>query len=271
MRTFISGLLTLIAMAAIVIAVPSVWTKERIVDPEGFATLATQLAADTEVKDSLAAEVSAAVETQTGVPIAGQVAESATRAYMNTPQYEADFADVLAQQHAWLFDPPPAGGDTSVMQLDITAMVNRVIAQTGIAAQVNGPILVPINSGGRSGLEAGRYHEVGQQITTLAFATLAIAIVAGLLALLIARRRGTVVAWLGVGLVLAAAFAWVVGLYFSYRGKQEVDGTDESGRKVSELMINAAVGDLHHVAMIVAAVGVVVILLGVLVRLFARH
>lgn len=258
-------------MVAIVAAVPSVWTKERIVDPEGFAALSSQLAADSELKDSLAGAVSEAVQTQTGIPIAGQAAESATRAYMNTDQYEQDFADVLSQQHAWLFDPPPADGNSSVMQLDLTAMVNRVIAQAGISAHVNGPILVPINTGGRSGLEAGRYHEVGQQITAIAFWSVGIAIVAGLLTLLIARRRGTVVAWLGVAVVLSAAFTWIVGLYFSYRGKQEVDGADESGRTVAELIIDTVVKDLHHVAMIVAAVGVVVVLLGVLLRLFARH
>lgn len=257
-------------MAAIVLALPSLWAQQRLVDQDGFVATVSPVAADDQVKDYLAGQVAAAVENRTGLPLVAQVVESATRAYMNTDQYEADFVDLVSQQHAWLFNPPPAGASTTEMQLDITAMVNRVIAQTGLGAKISGPILVPLNTSG-SGLEAGRYHDVGLQITTIALWSTVIGVAASLLALIVARHRGTVLAWLGIGLMLSAAFAWVIGWYFSYRAKQEVDGTDDASRKVTGIIIDSAVDDLHHAAVIVGCAGAVVVLVGVLVRLFARR
>ncbi|AZG46147.1 hypothetical protein [Gordonia insulae] len=270
MRTFLSAILTLVAMAAIVVAFPSLWVKERLVDPEGFVATVTPMAQDQRVKDYLAGEISSAAEQQVTIPGASAVIEPAVRAYTGTDQFEADFVDVVSQQHAWLFDPPPPGGDNTVMELDITDMVNRVIATTGISARVSGPIVVPLNRGG-SGLEAGRYHEVGQQITALAYGSLVIAVAAGILALLIARRRGTVLAWLGIGVVASAVFAWAVGLFFAERAKQEVEGAENAGREVAELIIDGAVGDLHHLALIVGAVGVGVVIVGFGARVLARR
>ncbi|MFW0783225.1 hypothetical protein AAFP35_01770 [Gordonia sp. CPCC 206044] len=270
MRTLSSGLLTLVAMAAIVLAFPSLWIKERIVDPEGFVATVSPMAQDPEVKDYLAGEVATQAESRIGIQGSADVVEPAVRAYMDSDQFEADFIDVVSQQHAWLFDPPPADENTTTMQLDIADMVNRVIAQTQFDVRVTGPILVPLNEGG-SGLEAGRYHQVGQQIITLAFWSVAVAAAAGLLALLIARRRGTVLAWLGIGTIASAAFAWAVGVFFAHRAKQEVSGAEDAGRKVAEVIIDGTVADLHHAAYIVGAVGVGVVVVGVLFRMIARH
>lgn len=265
-RTFLSGLLTLVAIVAIVVAFPSLWVKERLVDPEGFVSTVTPMASDERIKDYLAGEISASVTQQVGAQGASAVIEPAVRAYTHSDQFEADFVDVVSQQHAWLFDPPPVDGPSTVMELDITDMVNRVIAQTGISARVSGPIVVPLNRGG-SGLEAGRYHEVGQQITALAYWSLVIAVAGAVLALLFARRRGTVLAWMGIGLIASAAFAWAVGVFFAERAKQEVEGAEESGREVAELIVDGAVADLHHLALIVGGVGAGVVVLGVIVRL----
>ncbi|NDZ95092.1 hypothetical protein G3I13_07170 [Streptomyces sp. SID6673] len=266
MRTFLSGLLTLVAMVAIVLAFPSLWVKERLVDPEGFVTTVTPMAQDAKVQDYLASQISSSVTEQVDIPAASAVVEPAARAYTHSDAFEADFVDVLSQQHAWLFDPPPETGDTTVMQLDITDMVNRVIAQTNIGARVTGPILVPLNRDG-SGLEAGRYHDVGRQITEMAYWSLVVAVAASVLALLIARRRGTVLAWLGVGLIASAAFAWAVGIFFAERAKQEVDGTEDAGREVAGVIIDGTVADLHHLALIVGAVGAGVVVIGFVARL----
>ncbi len=51
--------------------------------------------------------------------------------YTDSEQFRLDFADVVGQQHAWLFTEPAPGADTSVMQLDITAMINRALNLTG--------------------------------------------------------------------------------------------------------------------------------------------
>lgn len=265
MRTFLGGLLTLIAMVAVVLAVPSMWLQARLIDEQGFASTVTPMASNPQVKDYLVGQVASAVQEQTGSAVAGQVAQAAARSYADTAQFRADFVDLATQQHAWLFNPPPADADRSVMQFDITAMVNRVIAQIGVGARVSGPILVPLDHAG-SGLEAGRYHDIGRQITSLAYVSTVIAVVAALLALLFARGRSSVLAWLGVGVLLAAAVSWAGGIWFTHRAQAEVAGVEDAGRAVADAVVNGAVDDLHHVLLIVAAVGAGMMVVGLLAR-----
>jgi hypothetical protein len=266
-RTFLSGLLTVVAMVAIVVAFPSLWVKERLVDSEGFVATITPMAQNEQVQDYLAGQIADSVAEEVGIAATAPVVEPAARAYTHSDAFEADFVDVVSQQHAWLFDEPPAGSDTTTMQLDITDMVNRVIAQTGVDARVSGPILVPLSGSGGAGLEAGRYHEVGRQITAMAYASLAVAIAAGVLALLFARRRSVVLAWLGVAVVVSAVFAWAVALFFSDRAKAEVEAAEEGGREVSAVIIDGAASDLQDLALVVGGIGVGVVILGVIGRL----
>ncbi|WP_040511175.1 hypothetical protein [Gordonia soli] len=266
MRTLLSAVLTLVSIVAIVVAVPSLWVKERLVDSEGFVATASAAAKNQEVKDYLAEQIGQQAASRVGIPAASLVIEPIAKGYTNGPQFESDFVDVVSQQHSYLFDEPKPGTENSTMELDITEMVNRVISQSGASGRVAGPILIPLADGG-TGLEAGRYHQVGQQIVRLAYGSLVVAVIAGLLALLVARRRGTVLAWLGLGLVLGGATAWVVGVLIADRAKQEASAADASGRAVTDVIIDGAVGNLQDTALVVGAVGAGVVVVGILARL----
>ena len=269
MRTFLSGVLTIVAMAAIVLALPSVWMQLRLVDSAGFDATVAPMARNAQVQDYLATEITTQGAQATGVGISAGLVRPVAQAYTRSDQFPTDFADIVSQQHAWLFNEPAPGTNTSVMQLDITSMVNRVIAQQKlINVTVPGPILVPL-ANGSNGLEAGRYHQVGQQITRIAYASVVIAVIAGLLALIIARRRGTVLAMLGLGAVASAAFAWAVALYFSDRAHTEVDAAGHAAGDATNVVINALRDDLQHVALIAGAIGAGVIVVGVVWRMLA--
>ncbi|MCR5977494.1 hypothetical protein GDN83_07040 [Gordonia jinghuaiqii] len=266
MRSFLSFLLTLVAMAATVVAVPSIWLDQRIVDQEGFVSTVAPMAQNQKVKDYLADEIAAQATARTDLPIAGALVRPLAARYTDTEQFRLDFADVVGQQHEWLFTEPAPGADTSVMQLDITAMINRALNLTGTGNEISGPVVVELTNGA-SGLEAGRYAEVGKQITLLGWSAAAVAVLAALVALLVARRRGTVFAWLGVGVVAAGASTWAIGVFFADRAKQEVAGAERSGREVAELIIDGAYDDVTRVALIVGGVGVAMFAVGVLGRL----
>lgn len=255
-------------MVAIVAAVPSLWLKERIVDPEGFATTAAQMSEDQQVKDYLVEQITANVVEVSGVSATSVIVEPMARSYVDSDQYRADFVDVLTQQHDWLFSEPGPGTDPTVMNLDITDMVNRVISQLGVPIVIDRPILIPLADGG-NGLEAGRYHQTGSDITRLAYVSTGVAVVAGLLALVIARRRSTVFAWLGVGTVLAAAATWLITRFFAERARQEIETVDSGARSVADAIIDAAVTDLGQLALITGAVGLAVVVVGGLARLVA--
>lgn len=267
MRTVLSALLTLVAMVSIVVAVPSLWVKERLVDTEGFVSMVEPLAEDQRVKDYLVDQITDQVTTRVAIPGATGVVEPLARAYTDTPQFRADFADVLGQQHGWLFDDPSQNpGDA--LQLDITGMVNRVIATSPVQATVPGPVTVPLSQGA-TGFDAGRYYSVGTQITTIAYVSVVVAIAASVLALVVARRRGTVLAWLGVGGLLAAAGAWLSALVIARLAGDEIANAEGGGKTVAQLVIDTAQAELQQVAGITAIVGAVVLVVGVVLRLVA--
>ena len=265
-----SGLLTLIAMAAIVVGVPAWWITERVVDSEGFAATIAPVAASSSVKEFMADEITTGVTDNSGGVLQESAVSAVATVYTNSPQFADDFVTIATAQHDWLFDEPSAGSESGVMHLDITDVVNRVLQQQGIPVAAAGPVTVPIGNGGGTNLEAGRYHQTGQDITRLAYGASVIAVIAGLAALLIARRRGTVLAWLGVSGIAAAATLWVVGVLLDQRAQQEIDGAQGSGRQTADLVIDGLVSDAHHVALIAGGVGAGVLILGVIVRAMSR-
>ncbi|GAB17547.1 hypothetical protein GOEFS_035_00790 [Gordonia effusa NBRC 100432] len=266
MRSFVSGLAALVAIAAIIVALPSLWIKERVIDPEGFSSTAATMAANPQVQSYMADEIVHQVGNRSNGLVPSAIAKPIASAYTSSPQFRADFVDIAGQEHAWLFNEATPDQQGKAMELDLTDMVNRVVASTGVQVTIPGPITVPITRGAGDGLEAGRYHHVSQQITRIAYTSVVVAIVAALLALLIARRRGTVLAWLGAGAVVSAAVSWGLATLLAHRAKQEVSATDGGARQVAEITIDGVVDNLTQVALVVGGVGLAVVVVGVIAR-----
>lgn len=265
-RSILSALLTLVAMAAAVLAVPSLWLDLRIVDQQGFVSMVAPMAENPEVQEYLADEIAAQATARTDIPIAAPLVRPLAEKYTESEQFRLDFADVAGQQHAFLFTEPAPGTDPSVMQLDISGMINRALGLAGTPNAITEPVVVDLTTGA-SGLEAGSYARAGEQITLLARVSAAVAVIAGLAALVFARRRSTVLAWLGLGVVIAGASTWLIGLFFADRAKQEVADAESSGRKVAGLIIDGMYDDLTRVAVVVGGAGVAMFVVGVLARL----
>ncbi|MEH3157047.1 MAG: hypothetical protein PGN29_17580 [Gordonia paraffinivorans] len=265
MRTFGSGLAVLVAIVAMVVALPALWTQERIVDRAGFVSFVEPMAHDRQIQDLIADELTRQITDQTSAPEI--LVAPATRQYTRSDLFPPDFADVLGQQHDFLFTEPGTDEQRSnVLELDLTAMVNRVVQRFGLPSsiRVDGPIRIPLGESQRSGLEAGRYATTGDQVTRTAWLALAVAVVAGLLALVIARRRGFTLAMLGVGAVIAGAVSWGATGVLRDRALDEFSGADSSPRQVARIILDRAGDDLQHTALITGGVGVAVIAIGIL-------
>ncbi len=269
MRTLGAGLLTLIATIAVVCAVPSLWAHYRVVDPGGFTSFVEPMATDRAIQDLIADELAVQISDQASGVVPSSIVEPATRAYTRSDQFPADFADVLSQQHDWLFTEPTTEAQRNgIMELNLTPMVNRVLKGYGLSGvRVDGQIEVALSESQRSGLEAGRYRAIGDRITQVGFGAAVVAVIAALLALVIARRRGFTLAALGVGVVVAAAISWLLGALMRSRARDEVAGAENSPRQVAELIIDKAVSDFHTTALVVGGAGVVAVALGILVSL----
>ncbi|WLP92289.1 hypothetical protein [Gordonia sp. NB41Y] len=266
MRTFLSAILTLVAIGAIIVALPSMWVTQRVTDTEGFVSVIAPLAHDAQVQDFIADEITEEVAARTEFPGASAVVRPLAVSYVQGDSFPADFSDLVGQQHAWLFDEAPAGSSAQTMELDITPMINRALANQNLpfVLTVSGPVLVPMSEHGN--LEAGRYHKVSGQIETIAYSASVIAAATAILALLFAHRRGTVLAWIGIGGLLAAGLCWVVALNATTIIDRQVS-TEGSGHTVTNLAIDAMADDLTRWAMIAAAIGAAVTVVGIVTRL----
>lgn len=266
MRSLAAFLTGLIAVAAIIVALPTMWVTERVVDPDGFGSTATAMGQSAQVRTYMADTITNQVQRRAGATAGAVVAPFAQR-YTQSPAFTEDFVDLAMQQHRWLFQPAPPGVDPGVMQLDLTNMVRRVAAQANpaLAQRVPGPILVPVSDRDQA-LEAGRYQQSGVQVRRLAHGSVVVGVIAALLALLVARRRGTTLVWLGLGGVLSAAASFAGGYYFASRAKDEVAVTEAGVRQVAESAINGLVENLHQWCYVVGGVGVAVVVAGLVVR-----
>ncbi|GAA2056002.1 hypothetical protein [Williamsia deligens] len=265
MRTLVAGLATLVAIVAMVVALPALWTHERIVDRSGFIGFVEPMAHDRQIQDLIADELTRQITDQTDAP--SILVEPATRRYTRSDLFPPDFADVLGQQHDFLFTEPTTDAERSgVLELDLTEMVNRVIARFGLPSSIrlDGPIRIPLGESQRDGLEAGRYAHTGDQVTRTGWLALAVVVIAGLLALMAARRRGTTLALLGVGAVISAAVSWGATGILRNRALDEFSGADSSPRQVARIILDRAGDDLQHTALITGGVGVAVIAVGIL-------
>lgn len=271
-RTFVSGLAVLVAMVAMVVALPALWTTERVVDRSGFVALVEPMARDRQIQDLIADELTRQITDQTSAPEI--FVAPATRQYTRSDLFPPDFADVLGQQHDFLFtEPTTAAARANVLELDLTAMVNRVVQRFGLPSsiRVDSPIRIPLGDSQRGALEAGRYARTGEQITRAAWTAVAVAVVAGVLALLVGRRRATVLAMLGAGAVIAGAVSWAGTGVLRDRALDEFAGTDSSPRQVVRLILDGAADDLRQTALVTGGVGVAVLAVGVLGALITRR
>ncbi|MBT0566978.1 hypothetical protein [Williamsia sp. CHRR-6] len=256
MRTFASLLATVVAIIAMWVAVPSLWMQYRVIDRDGFTSFVEPMARDQQVRTVIGDEIARQIAAQTDV-VPEAVIRPATLAYTRSDQFPADFADVLGQQHDFLFEPPrDAAARNDILELDLTAMVNRVVRQFGITGvSVTGPIRIPLSETRRSGLEAGRYHQAAQQITRLAYGSTALAVIAALAALALARRRALSLAALGAGAVIAGVCSYVVAWVLRDRAEAEFSGAVSSPRQVAQIIIEKTSDDLQNTALVVVVVG----------------
>lgn len=257
-------------MICMVLAVPSMWLSQRVVSEDGFVSSATEAAHDTEVQDYFADKVAASVAERTGSRVAEEAVLPAARNYARSDGFVEDFAEVARQQHAWLFNAPDPDTDLHMMELDISPMINRVVRSAPLPVPVNipGPVIVTID---QSEITAGSLEDSGTLVDIMAWASVIGAVVAAILALLTATRRSTVLAWLGVGAVLAGVFGWALAVFTNNIVSDRLADTDNASRTTIEVVTRGILDDLTTVSMFVGIGGVVVVLLGVITRVVSAR
>ncbi|WP_026552538.1 hypothetical protein [Arthrobacter sp. H20] len=279
MRTFGSAVLALAALVLAGIALPGAWIDRNIVQVDGFVELAGPLGADPEFQAELTTALATEVTANAGLPdalsnIVEPLIADAAANVTALPGYPAAWDETLRRSHNLSF-PINADLATGVdspqpLRLDLAPVVALALQEvgSGIGIDVPAPAETLVDIGSPAQQEAlSQLKAVSGGWPVLAIG----AVVAALTALVLARRRGTALALIGLGSAVLGGLFWA-----GARTAPEVlermraeTGTTESS--ISGLFQDGLVARFtasgEPLALAVVGVGVVLLVSGAAVRL----
>ncbi|WP_247826715.1 hypothetical protein [Arthrobacter antioxidans] len=220
MRTVISALLALLALVVLAGGLACAWVDRNLVEESGFVALAAPLGQDTDFQAALTASVAEDFSAQSGLPdpidaLVEPLIRDATAAVTASSGYRGAWAEVLRRSHAVTLAhaADPSGPAPALLVLDLAPVADLVADSVGGSLGLEVPVpedtTLAIGSIERNGVFGGVVDAVQSWPLYLAGAG-----ALALLALIIARRRGTTLALLGLGVVAigvlgALAVSWV--------------------------------------------------------------
>ncbi|GAA3970106.1 hypothetical protein [Gordonia caeni] len=264
MRSLLTVLFVLLAAAAMIVAVPTMWSTVHVVSADGFADAASRAAEKPEVQEFFAAQIADEVAQSTDLPIAGAAVAPLATSYTQSPAFVTDFTEIARQQHEWLFTEPAPGTSPHEMDLDITPMVNQVLSQSPVPVRIDHALTIEVD---QSRLTAGSMVETGRQVTLIGWLSLLVAAIAALIALVLGRNRSAVVAWLGLGAILAGVVSVLASQYLQSRAADSVSGSDLSTQQTVKVVAGDVLHGLTVTSWVVAAVGLAVTLIAAVAML----
>lgn len=270
MRTFFSAILALLALVAAAGGLASAWLDENLVDESGFVALAAPLGDDAEFQAALTESLAQEVTANTGLPeqfnsFVEPLIRDAAGAVTGSSGYPTAWTETLRLSHAFTFAqaPDPSEPAPAILTLDLGPVVGLVADNLGGSLGVDVPVpedtTIEIGSVERGGLLSGVSDVVQGWGLYLAGAG-----VLALLAIVIARRRGTTLALLGlgvaaIGIVGLLAGDWVPNAAVNLPGTNPVADVfvrglaGRAGADIAESSIAVIVGGL--MALVIGVVG----------------
>lgn len=211
MRTFFAAAAVLITLVLAAVAVPAMWVDRNVVQEDGFVALTTPMGADPAFQKRLVADTVDTLMTGGLIPdylvaLARPVLESAAESLTGHPEYPAAWTETMRKSHELSFADPgtlPPEADATTLTMDIAPLVGL------LAKQVAESTMLPVEAPDQLLINVG---EPGQRpamervsaFAPLGYAAAAAAGIALVVALVVARRRWSVLAWTGAGALVLA-------------------------------------------------------------------
>ena len=273
MRSFMSAICVLLAMAVSVVTVPLLWVATHVADEDGYVELTEPLATDAELRKALAAYVASELVAGAGVPeqlrpvVATAIATTAGRVAGREGYVEAWNATQRRSHRLTFGDVRDLSADqdaTDRFTIDLAPFATYLVSALDalpITLEVPGQLLVSVNG-------APERQLVDRVKASPGYATTG-SVVVGLLvvlALMLARRRSVVIVGLGVGAVVVAALVKVGVDEGVEQGLARAAAPSDLARRLQELIADRAVDSLDGWLIWLAAGGVLVMLAGALTR-----
>lgn len=207
MRTVVSAFLALLALVITAAGLASAWLDENLVEESGFVALAAPLSDDADFQAALADSLVEEVAANTGLPeqfdsFVEPLIRDAAGTVTGSSGYSAAWAETLRLSHAFTFAqaPDPSEPAPAILTLDLAPVVGLLAdslnGSLGVEVPIPADTTIDIGALERGGLLSSVAEVVQSWPLFLAGAA-----VLALLALVTARRRGTTLALLGLGVV----------------------------------------------------------------------
>ena len=266
MRTFVSAVLGLVAVVLAAGAFCGAWLNTNVVSEDGFAALGEPLAEDASFQQELAIGLAEEATAAVNLPeqLAGFVQPAITSAVEGVqalPDYPQAWNESLHHSHALTFQD--AGGSGEVM-LDVGPLVGLVTGTVGsdLGADIPAPEQVTVQVGGTGHPELIRnLQRAGEAWPVLGLAAAA----AGILALLVARRRSTTFALMGLGVLAAGAGLWLAAGMVPDRVAEQASGSS-IGPAFARAFASEAAANLQSWTLGLMVGGAAVLVVGLLAR-----
>ena len=273
MRTVATGLMWLVTTVLLALAVPAVWAQNNLVDGAGYAALAQQAAKDPELQSATATELT----TQVGLLGSGVDSTIVSRiaaAYTASSAFPGQFASANGFAHRWLFtDTIPASVDPQGrLVLDLAPMLSdtafvQTLRDYNIA--VPSALPIPLIDNASAVGRPGSLREVGIWAPWVSVALAVLAAASALLTIYLARRRGRILAALGVSALIVGASGWAAIEFAKRYVRGALNETAGNARRIADVMVATIESSMHQWLNITLIVGGGLVIVGVLVGLLS--
>ncbi|MBQ1445342.1 MAG: hypothetical protein IIZ13_15990 [Renibacterium sp.] len=275
MRSFFSAIAAIAALLLAAVSVPAIWADRTVVNPDGFVAMAGPLGNDPQFQQALAAATARAVTSQLDAAPALQqliapAVQSATQNLAADPGFPAAWAETLRRSNELtVVDPAANANDTGALNLDVAPLLQLVIKKigAGVGQEIPAPQQVLVSLGSPNQRTAiVRLSEVSSLGVWLAGG----ALLAFALALVIARRRSTTLALVGLGLA-AIAGLWKLGLELLSKNVLDTAGGNAVADMFKQQYVSAAAASFNGWILITLIAAGGLVLIGLVSRAAGRR
>lgn len=268
--TLFLWVLTTILLAA---AVPSAWVQKNIIDQDGYSSFAAGAAADPQLQQAVAGELTTQVQSlasQNGAQVDSRRIRAVAGAYTAGPDFPGQFALANQLGHTWMFTDRLSRDENGSWVIDVAPMLRDPSFRetlSGFGVDVPQTLTVPIASSAPDSLRPGILRPLAVWGPWVSVGVTVLAGVFALLTLAAARSRGKALAALGISALLVGAAGWA-GLEVGRRYLNEaLNHTSGDIRQIADAMAGHAIDGLHQWLNLTLAAGGALVVFGIVVAL----
>ncbi|MED5815042.1 hypothetical protein VST63_22005 [Mycolicibacterium sp. 050232] len=268
--TLFLWVLTTVLLAA---AVPSAWVQKNIIDQQGYSAFAAAAAADPQLQQAVAGELTTQVQSlaaQNGADVDSRRIRAVAGAYTAGQDFPGQFALANQVAHTWMFTDRLARNEDGSWVIDLAPMLSDASFRetlSGFGVEVPQTLTVPIASSAPDSLRPGILRPLAVWGPWVSVGVTVLAGVFALLTLAVARARGKALAALGISALLVGAAGWA-GLEVGRRYLNEaLNHTSGDIRQIADAMAGHAIDGLHQWLNLTLAAGGALVVFGVVVAL----